>query len=159
MVRLYTNEEGCRWQRRARVSLGAALGLLAAALGVCIFLCTRLTTANAQTLLLADIALFTLAGWVCMLVLYFIYAPAKAQATHIAGMMSQEPEMFEGTLTLRRETFHIPKSITVRKADLRTADGTLLLSVSNGLCRQLPQGKKLRVWTVRKYITAYEVME
>lgn len=159
MVRLYTQEAACRFQRRARVSLGISLGLMAAALAVCIFLCTRLTTANARTLLLADIALFTLAGWAAMLVLYFVYAPAKAQATHMLGMLAAQAELYEGTLELRRETFRIPKSITVRKATLHTDEGDLRVNVSAGVAGQLPQGKKLRVWTVRRYITAYEVLE
>lgn len=159
MVRLYTHENACRFQRRAQVSLWLSLGLMAAATAVCIFLCTRLTTANTQAFLLADIILFTLAGWTAMLVLYFAYAPAHAQAAHMLGMLSAEPETCEGTLELLRETFRIPKSITVRKACLHTDEGTLSLSVSAGVARQLPQGKRLRVWTVRRYITAYEVLE
>lgn len=159
MNRLYTPQSAQHWQHRAKASLWLSLGLMATALAVCILLCTRLTTANTQTLLLTDIILFTLAGWICMLVLYFVYAPAKAQAAHMAGMLAAEPEMYEGVLTLHRESFHIPKSITVRKASLHTADGSLTLNVSASLSRQLPQGKRLRVWAVRKYITAYEVLE
>lgn len=159
MNRLYTPQAAQHWQHRAKTSLYLSLGLMAAATAVCILLCTRLTTANTQTLLLTDIALFTLAGWAAMLVLYFVYAPAKAQASHIAGMLAAEPETYEGVLELRKETFHIPKSITVRKASLHTPDASLTLNVSAGLSRQLPQGKRLRVWAVRKYITAYEVLE
>lgn len=159
MNRLYTPQAAQHWQHRAKTSLWLSLGLMAAALAVCILLCTRLTTANTQTLLLTDIILFTLAGWICMLVLYFVYAPAKAQATHMAGMLTAEPEIYEGVLTLHRESFHIPKSITVRKASLHTGEDALTLNVSASLSRQLPQGKRLRVWTVRKYITAYEVLE
>lgn len=159
MNRLYTLQAAQHWQRRAKTSLWLSLGLMAAATAVCILLCTRLTTANTQKLLLTDIVLFTLAGWVSMLVLYFFYAPAKAQATHMAGMLAAEPETHEGALTLHRETFRIPKSITVRKASLHTSEGDLTLNVSASLARQLPQGKRLRVWAVRKYITAYEVLE
>lgn len=159
MNRLYTAEAAQHWQRRAKTSLWLSLGLMTAATAACILLCTRLTTANTQTLLLTDIALFTLAGWASMLALYFVFAPAKAQATHITGMLAAEPDVYEGVLTLHRETFHIPKSITVRKASLHTAEGSLTLNVSASLARQLPQDKKLRVWAVRKYITAYEVLE
>lgn len=158
MVRLYTHQDLCRWQRRKRRSLGLAMGLLAAATAVCILLCTHLTTANTQRLLLADITLFTLAGWIAMLVLYFTYAPAKAQANHMASMLQEEPSVLEGMLQLQEACFRIPKSITVRKASLETQEGTLSLSVCASLAWQLPQGKRLRVWAVRSYIIAYEVL-
>lgn len=158
MIRLYTHEAAWGFQRRAKVSLGLSLGLMGAALAVCIFLCTRLTTANTQSLLFTTIALFTLAGWAAMLVLYFVYAPAKAQASHMLGMLSAQAETYEGTLELTRDTFRIPKSITVRKACLHTQAGSISLNISAGLARQLPQGKRLRVWAVRRYITAYEVL-
>lgn len=158
MIRLYSHEAACRFQRRARASLGLSLGLMGTALAVCIFLCTRLTTANAQTLLFATIALFTLAGWAAMLVLYFVYGPARAQASHMLGMLSAQEESYEGTLELTRDTFRIPRSITVCKACMHTQAGSISLNISAGLARQLPRGKRLRVWAVRRYITAYEVL-
>lgn len=159
MNRLYTLQAAQHWQRRAQVSLWLSLGLMAAATAVCILLCTQLTTLNTQRRLLTDIILFALAGWVSMLVLYFVYAPARAQASHITGMLAAEPEAHEGVLELRRETFRIPKSITVRKVCLHTDEGDLTLSISASLSHQLPQEQRLRVWTVRKYITAYEVLK
>ena len=159
MKQLYTPEEAKRWQRRASLSLAFVIGLPVLALAVCIVLCTQVTTANAQTLLLTVIALFTLAGWAAILLAAFAYRPARALAIHIGGMLSAEPQAYEGTLTLLPETFGIPQSITVRKASILTEDGPVSLSVSTGLVRQLPRGSaRIRVWTVRKFITAYEVI-
>ena len=159
MIRLYTPEAARHWQRRAAFLLGFSIAAVVLALAVNIFLCTRVNTANAQTLQFTCIALFILAGWACILLLYFAYAPAKAQAVHIAGMFSAEAETFEGVLTVHRESFHIPKSVTVRKATLETAEGAVALSVSAGLVHQLPKnGTAVRVTTVRRYITGYEVL-
>ncbi len=159
MIRLYTPEAARRWKRRAYMILVFSLGLVALALIACIIFCTQVNTANAQTLMLSSMALFTLAGWACILLLYFAYAPAKAQAVHMAGMFSAKTETWEGVLTVHKDSFHIPKSVTVRKATLETAEGPLSLSVSAGLASRLPKnGTAVRVTTVRKYITGYEVI-
>ena len=159
MKHLYSPMEAQRWRRRATLSLALSIGLMAAALAVCIGLCTQVSTSNAQSLLVTVILITTLAGWTTILLLTFAYIPAKALAVHISGMVNAEAESHEGTLTLLPETFGIPKSITVRKATLMTEDGPVSLSISTGLVRQLPRGAThLRVWTVRRFITAYEVI-
>lgn len=157
MIRLYTRETADRWLRRAKTLLWLALSLVGAALVICIVLCGRVNTGNAATLLVTCIALFTLAGWAGILLLVFAYAPARAQAEHMAGMFTQEEECFEGVLELHREYLHIPKSVTVRKATLHTDEGDVALSVCAGLSRSLPRGKRVKVLAVRKFITAYEV--
>lgn len=158
MNRLYTPEAAQRWKRRASLTRIMAPGLVALALIVCIILCAMVNTSNAQRMMLSCMGLFTLAGWACILLLYYVYAPAQAQALHIGGMFTQAEEEHEGLLTVHRDSFRIPKSVTVRKATLDTADGPLSLSVSAALAGQLPQnGTKVRVWTVRRFIVAYEV--
>lgn len=159
MIRLYTPESARRWKRRASLALGLAFGLVGLGLAVCIFLCTRVNTANSQALLFACIAVFTLCGWACILLLTFAYAPAKAQAIHIGGMFSAQSETFEGVLTVHRESFRIPKSVTVRKATLQTAEGDFSLNVCAALVPQLPRnGATVRLTAVRRYITGYEVI-
>lgn len=158
MEHLYTHAESQRWKRRAALTMGISAGAVALALAVCILLCTAVNTANARTLLLCCVALFTLAGWAAILLLFFVYAPARAQAEHIFGMLNGETQVFEGTLTLHRETFRIPKSITVRKATLHTDEGPVSLNVSAALAHRLPTDRRLRLETVRRYIAAYEVI-
>lgn len=159
MVRLYTPESARYWKHRATFLFAFSIALVVLALAVNIILCTRVNTANAQTMQIACITLFTLAGWACILLLWFAYTPAKALAVHIGGMFSAESEIHEGVLTIHKESFRIPKSVTVRKATLATAEGPLALSVSAALVPQLPKsGTSVRVTTVRKYITGYEVI-
>lgn len=160
MKLLYTTEEAQRWRRRASLALAVSAGAVALALAVCIVLCTQVSTANSHTLLLCAIAIFTLAGWTGILLLSFVHAPAKAQAEHIRGILAEESQLQEGVLTLHPDSFRIPGSITVRKATLLTADGPVALNVSARLVRKLPgSSAHLRVWTVRRFITAYEVIE
>ena len=59
MIRLYTPESARHWKRRAALLLGLAIGLVVLALVVNIVLCTQVNTANAQTLQVTCIALFT----------------------------------------------------------------------------------------------------
>lgn len=158
MKYLYTPEEARRWKQRSSRRLYSILVLIALTLTACIILCRQVNTGNAQSLLVIVIALSTLAGWVGMLLFYFSYSPAKAQTVHIQGILSGEKDYAEGILTLHKESFRIPKSITVRKATLQTTDGPLSVSVSAALARQLPTGVSLRVETVRRFITAYEVI-
>ena len=159
MIRLYTPEAALHWKRRSIFTLCLSLGLVAAATLVNILLCGMVHSGNAAQLQAVCIALFALCGWACILLLYFVYAPAKAQAVHIAGMFSAPTETYEGVLTIHKESFHIPHSVTVRKATLETADGPLALSISAGMVPRLPRdAARLRVTTVRKYITGYEVI-
>ena len=159
MKHLYTPQAAHYWKRRAWLTFSIALGLVALAAIINIILCGKVNTANAAQLQITCIALFALAGWACILLLYYVYAPAKAMATHIGGMFSAPSETYEGVLTIHKDSFRIPKSVTVCKATLETAEGPVSLSVSAGLVRQLPQnGAALRVTTVRKYITGYEVI-
>lgn len=158
MKHFYTPEEALKWSRRAFRIRAFAITLVALALVVCIILCTQVNTANAQTMLGLCILLFTLAGWAGILLLYYGYAPARALSDHIGGMLTGEAVPMEGVLTVHRESFRIPKSVTVRKATLQTADGPVSLSVSAALAPQLPQdGAPVRLLTVRKYIAGFEV--
>lgn len=159
MKRLYTPQEAQRWRRRTQGSLAICIGLAVLATAVCILLCTRVTTANASRLLLTNIILFALSGWTVILTLYYVYAPAKAQAVHIGGMLAEEPTVYEGVYALLPGAFRIPKSITVRSVSIASGEDSTSLHISAALLRHMPPaGTNLRVWTVRRFIIAYEVI-
>lgn len=160
MIRLYTLEKMQYWKRRSVISLALALGLVGAALIANIILCCQVNTLNARKMQLACIALFALAGWACILIFFFSYAPAKAQAIHMSGILSDQEETYEGKLMVHRNSFHIPKSISVRKATLDTAEGPISLNVSASLARKLPEnGAAVRILAVRRFITGCEVLK
>ena len=75
-------------------------------------------------------------------------------------MLSEEPEVHQGVYSLRPGAFRIPRSITVRNVGLASEEESITLHVSAALVRQLPpSGTCLRIWSVRRYIVAYEVIE
>lgn len=160
MIRLYTHEKMQYWKRRSAFLLSLALGLVAAALMVNMILCGRVNTLNAQRMQLACICIFALAGWACILLLFLGYAPAKAQAIHMEGILSAQEESYEGQLTVQRDSFRIPKSISVRKAILKMEEQSLSLNISAGFARRLPKnGTAVRVTAVRRFITGFEVIK
>ena len=159
MVFLYSQADALRVDRRARASLIAALSLLAAALIVCSALCANVRTGNAERMLYTVIGLFTLAGWAAILLLRLVYFPSAAVSRHMKSILNGEEEEMEGRLSLTSAAFQIPKGILVRKAALDTEGETRALNLDARFVKKLPpEGTRVRVRVVRKFITAIEVL-
>ncbi len=159
MKSLYSATVCEHWEKRAkRCLLWCALSLLSGLL-ICLYLCTRVTTGNASALLVWTIGVFTLAGWISLWMLWFAYAPARAQVSHIRGMLEGETEENEGILHVLGEKVHIPRSIAIYKVALKCGDETQTYHVNAHFISQLPKnGTQVKVYTVRKFITACEVI-
>ncbi len=151
-----------RHRRRAAWSGAAAWGALALGWLASAALCFFVNTANAQRMLFWVIGLATVSGWVFILLRQMVHSPAYAEASHTAGILADETEKteeYEGTLRLSPGAFQIPKSIAVRRATLINGEESVTLSIDAAYARRLPpDGSFLRVQTVRKYITGYEVL-
>ena len=146
--------------RRARLCRWFMILLGAGALAGCIFLCTPVTTGNAARMLAAVVTLSTLAGWTVLLLNVFLHRPLKAQAGHIRSVAGGESVQYTGRLTVGRDGFRIPGSIVVRKAQLQTERETLTFDVNAAWVNRLPPaGTLVRVSTVRRFITAVEVID
>lgn len=162
MTNFYSREEMERHHRRAAWSGAAAWSALALGWLVCAVLCFFVNTANARRMLFWVIGLATLSGWFFILLRQMVYVPAHAEASHMAGILTDEAEKteeYEGILRLSPGSFQIPKSIVVRKATLTNGEESVTLSIDAALARRLPpDGSLVRVQTVRKYITGYEVL-
>lgn len=160
MKKLYSMEAAGAWKKKARLWKYLMLLTGAAALAVCIFLCTKVDGMNADRLLLPVIAISVLAGWAVMLLYVYAFHPARARAEHMLGVMAGEEEMFAGVLKRTGETFAIPKSVTVKKMTLTDGENKMLFHADSAVARQLPpDGTKVRLCTVRKFITGYEVIQ
>ena len=160
MQALYSQEEANRMGKRARTSLRFVCGLMLCALAVCVFLCTRVRTGNAEGLLIAVIALFTGAGWIGILVLSLLYRPSLAKYRHMTHILSDPMEEAEGTIALLPGAFQIPKSILIRKVSLTAGEDRITLNLDARLAGRLPKnGTRVRVRTAKKYITAIEVLD
>lgn len=158
MKELYTPEAAQRWTRKARNLLTAILAIGGVALIICILLCCLVNTANASLLCGLVIGTSTIAGWTIILLLILAYLPARAEAAHITGVMQGEPEELCGTLKVNPQKWIIPHSVTFYKATLTQEEGSRSLNLDAALIRELPpQGARVRLTTVRKFITAYEV--
>lgn len=157
---LYTPDAAGKWRRKAVIWRNAIIVLAVLALTVCIVLCTQVRTENASRLLIAVMALSTLAGWTIILLLNFAYLPAKRQADHMCSMLEEENESYEGRLSLSPMRFAIPHSIVIRKATLTNGEEAAALSINAALAdRMPPNGAYVRVQAARKYITAFEVCD
>lgn len=162
MTKFYSQKEMERHRRRAAWSGAAAWGALALGWLASAALCFFVNTANAQRMLFWVIGLATVSGWVFILLRQMVHSPAYAEASHTAGILADETEKteeYEGTLRLSPGAFQIPKSIAVRRATLINGEESVTLSIDAAYARRLPpDGSFLRVQTVRKYITGYEVL-
>ncbi len=159
MVVFYTAEEMEKQKRRARWSGAAAWVCLGLGWLACAALCFFVRTGNAKRMLFLIIGLATLSGWAFILLRQLICVPAQAEAHHMAGILTGEAEAYEGTLLLSPGAFQIPRSIAVRKVMLTQGEETVSLNIDARLAQRLPKdGSFVRVRTVRKYITGFEVL-
>ena len=160
MIFLYTDHETERERKKAKVCLLSAGGILLAALTACVVLCFHVRTGNESRLFKLTVALFTLAGWTAILLYSLGYKPAQAEYRHREHILKGESQAYEGVLTVSGGAFRIPKSITVKKAAIATGEETVRLNLDASLAgRMPPDGTKVRVLTVRQYITAFEVCD
>ena len=159
MIFLYSQADALRMDRRAKISLYLSGALILSALIICILLCARVNTANAEKMLYTVIGLFTLAGWAAILLFRLIYLPGAAAFRHMKSILDGEEAEMEGILTLTAASFKIPKSILVRKIILAGEDETYTLNLDSRFVKRLPpDGAHVRVRVVRKFITAFEVL-
>ena len=96
--------------------------LLAAGLGACVCLCARVNTLNAHRMLITVIAVSTLSGWAAILLRRLVWAPARAEAAHTAGLENETTETYQGVLSAPGDVFFIPHGITAFTIDGVTAD-------------------------------------
>ena len=157
---LYTPEEAAAIRAKAKKLKILMLALSLACLVICILLCCLINTANEAAVRIAVISVSTVFGWAVILLWALGYAPAKADYTHMEGVLEGERESCIGTLSLEEGVLHIPKSIWIRRVTLTDDNGnTHILSVLADKAGSLPpEGTKVRAETVRKYIVAVEVL-
>ena len=161
MISFYSQAEALRVDRRAKTSLYISFALLFSALIACIVLCTQVNTGNAEAMLYTVIGLFTLAGWIAILLLRLVYFPSAAICRHVKSILGGEEEEWKGVLSLSPAAFQIPKGIVARKVTLSVEgeEEPRKLNIDDRLVKKLPtDGTRVRVRAVRKFITAIEVL-
>lgn len=156
----YTELRAQQLKKRAQRYGIMIAAVLAGTLAGCVFLCAQVNTGNASRLLPITIGLSTLGGWAALLMLVFGRKPAKAQAAHMTGLLDAAQEEYTGTLTVSREVFAIPGSISVCKAKLKTEQENLSFNLNARYGSKLPDlSKPVRIAVRRTFITGVEVEE
>ena len=156
----YYSQKDCESARaRAGRDKWTALGIFAAALTVCVILCARVSTLNAQASYTVVVTVSTLGGWAAILIWVLAYRQRKAAFIHINGMLDGQREEFTGTLGSLGKVTRIPGSIDVRRIPVLTDEGSVSLLVYAPLAAKLPgEGTCMRLETVSRYIVACEVI-
>ncbi len=136
-------------------------GLIGLALAVFTVLCLLVRTGNARIMLYIAWGFVILIGWALIAWWMFALEPARAEERHRTGLKAAgEPSVYEGVFTLREGSFRIPKSVRIYKVSLDTGKETLSLNLAESLREKAPvDGSRVRVQTLRKFITGIEVLE
>ena len=145
---------------KARCRTWVFRGLIIFALGLFTVLCLLVRTGNARIMLYAAGGTAVLLGWAAIAWWMFALEPARAEEQHRTGLKAAgEPSVYEGVFTLREGSFRIPKSVRIYKVSLDTGEDTLSLNLAESLLEKAPaDGSRVRVQTLRKFITGIEVL-
>jgi len=156
---LYSDSALKKFMKRARISLSLGISVFLGGHAACIILCLFISTRTSHVLLPYIILTSVLSGWLSIGIFYYAYFPSKAQAKHISRCLRENTIEYEGHAYLHSEVIQIPKSIAVRKVALQTKDEKILLNLNAAFSKAFPEGETtVRVCTVNKYITAFEVL-
>ena len=156
----YYSQKDCETARaRAGRDRGTALSIFLSALIMCVILCARVSTLNAQASYTVVVTVSTLGGWAAILIWALAYRPRKAAFVHMKGMLDGQREGFTGRLGAPGKVTRIPGSIDVRRIPVLTDEGSVSLLVYAPLSEKLPgEGAFVRLETVSRYIVACEVI-
>ena len=154
---LYSSEEFTRITKRRMRRRVILLLLGALSLGVCVFLCMRVTTRNAAVTEKIVILVSILSGWILITLREELLVFSKREAEHAAHMLTGPRETVTGTLSLTDDVFRIPGSIRVRRLTITTGEGVRRLSVNARKLRLLGDlPRETTVTTVHDFIVAAE---
>ena len=154
---LYRPEDLSRLMKQRKMWRILLLTLTALAVGVCVLLCTRVTTRNAARMELAVIITSILSGWVLITLRYELLVLARREAEHAAHMLAGPRVTCTGTLTLTEDTVRIPGSIRVRGLTLQEGKDVRRLNVNVTKLKQLGQlPRRVTVQTVHGFLVALE---
>lgn len=160
MKRFYTPQGAERKKSGSRAAGFAAVGLCAAALALCVFLCFGVRTANSTPRRIAVILISSLAGFGAIALAELIHLPEKREASHEEGVLRESAEIHSGEIQSAGAEVRIPKSISFFPVMLREGEKTLSLRMNSRYRSFLPpEGSSVSVETARGYIIGIETLK
>ena len=150
--RCKTREKRCTWLFRALAWFTPALFFV-----LCLFIRTGNTRTIHPVLLIAT----AVPGAAAIIVWVLFTRPARQELKHLEMLRNGSQDIREGTLTVTRESFRIPKSVRVRRVILETGEErpSLLNVDERWVGRMPPDGSKVRLAAVHSYIAGAEICE
>lgn len=151
---LYSPEDVSRLEKKIKREWVWILGLAALTLGVCVLLCCRTTTANAEQMELAVIAVSTVGGWLVIYRRLFGLQETRAELLHARHLLEAPRETLSGRLTVTRERMRIKNSIRFRVLLLDAGEKTRRLRVNETRVRALREldGKQVTVSLAESFV-------
>ena len=143
-------------QERIRRScwITAALGLAA-----CVFLCTRVKTANWKALYAACVLISTLAGWQVFLHLIPYARRMRAEEQHVGAVLSLVREEAVGVLRCEPRPDRIPGGMLVRRLRLESDAPALSFFVNERKFKLLPpEGTPVRLLLAGRFVVGFEIL-
>ena len=154
---LYSPAELFQMKKRRKRWRALLIFLATLMLGICVFLCLRVTTRNAAVMEKIVILVSILSGWLLITLRYEMLVLSKREAEHATHMLTGPHEKITGMLSLTEDVFRIPGSIRVRRLTLETDNEVKRLSVSVQKLRMLGDlPRTVTVTTVHDFIVAAE---
>ena len=133
------------------------LSFILASLAVCIFLCTRVNTANEGRMELTVMAVSTVCGWIALYFGAFSVRAGKKEEAHTRRVLSAGQETLRGVVTVSERLVRIPGSITIYPAVLESDGEKTQLYLCASKRGLFPDSAHTRtVYTVDRFIVGYE---
>lgn len=154
MNRIYTRERLSALERGGRIWRLIAFLVFLAGLIACILLCLNVTTENAGRRQWAVVITAVLSGWIAISLHVLLAQPLKARAAHFRGILEYEETEMTGVLIEVGDRVFLPRSVTIRKVQVRIGEKDETLNILADQAGLLPEpGTAFLLNTVRSYIT------
>ena len=148
-------EQKARSRRSTLVFRLFAAAMLLAFVTMCLL--TR--TANARAMFIAMLASMIPAGMICILLYCLRVRPDRMAARHTKMLLDGAAETDEGEFRYAGGPVQIPGSVRVLPVSLQNGEESRCLFLDETLAGRMPaEGTRVRVQTVRRYITGAEIL-
>ena len=153
---LYSADDVRRLEKKIKTLRLSLILSAAAVLAVCIVLCFRTNTANAERMEYMVIAITVAAGWILLYLRRFALLESRYELGHAKMLRESETEIFQGAVTVSVEKLRIRNSIRFRHVTVETEEKTRRVSVIETKAGTLQKaGKELELSVANGYVAAF----